>query len=110
MRELTGKEPKQKLWARVQDAVAALTGVVGSVVTRTDDEMSIRELLLMDHTKVDILFMEIFKVNTSLKKSKSILGNTKTSKFMVQPKNKGASQQFVCITNTPRKYTLKPTK
>jgi hypothetical protein len=60
VRELTGKEPKQGLWARVQDAVAALTGVVGSVVTRTDDEMSIRELLLMDHTKVDIMFMEIF--------------------------------------------------
>jgi len=63
VRELTGKEPKQGLWARVQDAVAALTGVVGSVVTRTDDEMSIRQLLLMDHSKVDILFMEIFNAN-----------------------------------------------
>ncbi|MBW4450131.1 MAG: hemerythrin domain-containing protein [Spirirestis rafaelensis WJT71-NPBG6] len=63
VRELTGKEPKQGLWGRVQDAVAALTGVVGSVVTRTDDEMSIRQLLLMDHSKVDILFMEIFNAN-----------------------------------------------
>lgn len=63
VRELTGKEPIQGLWARVQDAVAALTGVVGSVVTRTDDEMSIRELLLMDHTKADTLFMEIFSTN-----------------------------------------------
>lgn len=60
VRELTGLEPKQGLWARVQDAVAALSGVVGSVVTRTDDEMSIRNLLLMDHSKADILFMEIF--------------------------------------------------
>ncbi|MBD2778461.1 hemerythrin domain-containing protein [Iningainema tapete] len=60
VRELTGFEPKQGLWGRVQDAVAALSGVVGSVVTRTDDEMSIRELLLMDHTKADILFTEIF--------------------------------------------------
>lgn len=59
VREMTGLEAKQGLWARVQDAVAALTGVVGSVVTRTDDEMSIRELLLMDHTKADILFGEI---------------------------------------------------
>jgi len=59
VRELTGFEAKQGLWARVQDAVAALTGVVGSVVTRTDNEMSIRELLLMDHTKADILFREI---------------------------------------------------
>ena len=63
VRELTGKQPKQGLWARVQDAVAALTGVVGSVVTRTDDEMTIRELLLMDHTKADILFVEIFNAN-----------------------------------------------
>ncbi|MBD2459551.1 hemerythrin domain-containing protein [Oscillatoria sp. FACHB-1407] len=57
--ELTGQEPDQGVWARVEDAVAALTGVVGSVVTRTDDEMSIRDLLLMDHTKADILFAEI---------------------------------------------------
>ncbi len=59
VRELTGLEAKQGLWARVQDAVAALTGVAGSVVTRTDDEMSIRDLLLMDHTKADTLFAEI---------------------------------------------------
>jgi len=59
VRELTGLEPDQGLWGRVQDAVAALTGVVGSVVTRTDDEMSIRDLLLLDHTKADTLFREI---------------------------------------------------
>jgi len=59
VRELIGQEPAQGLWGRVQDAVAALTGVVGSVVTRTDDEMSIRDLLLMDHTKADTLFTEI---------------------------------------------------
>jgi hemerythrin superfamily protein len=59
VRELTGQDAKQGLWARVQDAVAALTGVAGSVVTRTDDEMSIRDLLRMDHTKADILFAEI---------------------------------------------------
>ncbi|MUL37203.1 hemerythrin domain-containing protein [Gloeocapsopsis dulcis] len=63
VRELTGLEAKQGLWARVQDAVAALTGVVGSVVTRTDSEMSIRELLLMDHSKADILFMEILNAS-----------------------------------------------
>ncbi|MBD1822521.1 hemerythrin domain-containing protein [Cyanobacteria bacterium FACHB-DQ100] len=59
VRELTGQEPDQGLWARVEDAIAALTGVAGSVITRTDDEMSIRDLLLMDHTKSDILFAEI---------------------------------------------------
>ncbi|MBD3885776.1 hemerythrin domain-containing protein [Phormidium tenue FACHB-886] len=59
VRELTGQDPDQGVWARTEDAIAALTGVVGSVVTRTDDEMSIRDLLLMDHSKSDILFAEI---------------------------------------------------
>jgi hemerythrin superfamily protein len=59
VRELTGQDAKQGLWARVEDAVAALTGVAGSVITRTDDEMSIRDLLRMDHTKADTLFAEI---------------------------------------------------
>ena len=59
VRELTGQEPYQGLWGRVQDAVAALSGVAGSVITRTDDEMSIGDLLRMDHTKADTLFAEI---------------------------------------------------
>jgi len=49
VREMTGQDADQGLWAQVQDTITALTGVVGSVVTRTDDEMSI--LLLADHTK-----------------------------------------------------------
>lgn len=56
---MTGQEPYQGLWGRVQDAVAALSGVAGSVITRTDDEMSIRDLLRMDYTKADTLFAEI---------------------------------------------------
>jgi len=63
VREMTGLDAQQGLWARVQDAVAALTGVVGSVVKRTDDEMSIRDLLLADHTKADVLFGEILGSN-----------------------------------------------
>jgi hemerythrin superfamily protein len=59
VRELTGQEPDRGLWGRVQDAVVALTGVAGSAITRTDDEMSIRHLLRMDHTKADTLFGEI---------------------------------------------------
>jgi hemerythrin superfamily protein len=59
VRELTGQNPDQGLWGRVQDAVAALTGVAGSVVTRTDTEMSIRDLIRMDHTKVNTLFLQI---------------------------------------------------
>lgn len=59
VRELTGQEPDQGLWGRVQDAAAAFSGVAGSVITRTDDKMSIRDLLRMDHTKADTLFAEI---------------------------------------------------
>ncbi|MCU0568802.1 MAG: hemerythrin domain-containing protein [Oculatellaceae cyanobacterium Prado106] len=59
VRELTGKEAQQGLWARVQDAMAALTGVAGSVVSRTDDEMNIQDIIRMDHNKVNMLFMQI---------------------------------------------------
>ena len=61
VRELTGKDADQGLWARVQDAVAAVSGVVGSAVTQTSDrsDMTIGEILRMDHTKVDTLFMEL---------------------------------------------------
>lgn len=57
--ELTGKPADQGLWARVQDSLAALTGMAGSVVSRTDDEMSIRDLIRLDHTKVNTLFGQI---------------------------------------------------
>jgi hemerythrin superfamily protein len=59
VRELTGKEAEQGLWARVQDAVAALSGVAGSVVSRTDDEMNIQDVIRMDHQKVNVLFGQI---------------------------------------------------
>lgn len=58
-RELTGKDPDQGIWARVQDAIAAFTGVAGSVVTRTKADMNIQELIRMDHMKVNTLFAEI---------------------------------------------------
>jgi hemerythrin superfamily protein len=63
VRELTGQEPAQGLWARVQDAMAALTGVAGSVVTRSDNEIGIRDLIRMDHTKVDTLFTQLLGSN-----------------------------------------------
>lgn len=59
VRELTGKEADQGIWARVQDAMAALTGVAGSVVSRTDDEMNIQDVIRMDHQKVNVLFGQI---------------------------------------------------
>jgi hemerythrin superfamily protein len=65
VRELTGQEAKQGLWARVQDSVAALSGIVGSAVTQTSDksDMNIQDVIRMDHTKVNTLFMEIENTN-----------------------------------------------
>ncbi|MEG3847268.1 hemerythrin domain-containing protein [Microcoleus sp. herbarium19] len=63
VRELTGKDPDQGVWARVQDAMAAMTGIIGGAVTRTKEEMNITEIISMDHRKVDTLFMEIEKTD-----------------------------------------------
>lgn len=59
--ELTGQEADQGLWSRVQDAVAALSGVAGSVVTQTSDksDMNLQDVIRMDHQKVNVLFMQI---------------------------------------------------
>jgi hemerythrin superfamily protein len=59
VRELTGKDADQGIWARVQDAIAAISGVAGSVITRTDDEMNIQDVIRMDHNKVNMLFTQI---------------------------------------------------
>jgi hemerythrin superfamily protein len=57
--ELTGQSADQGLWARVQDSMAALTGIAGSIISRTDNEMSIRDVIRMDHLKVKTLFGQI---------------------------------------------------
>ncbi|MCT7952120.1 hemerythrin domain-containing protein [Ancylothrix sp. C2] len=67
VRELTGQNPDQGIWARVQDAMAALTGVAGSVITRTKDDMNILEIIRMDHTKVNTLFMQVQGTNDAAK-------------------------------------------
>jgi len=60
-RELTGKEPDQGVWARVQDAVAALSGVFGSAATQASDksDMNVQDVIRMDHRKADTLIKEI---------------------------------------------------
>jgi hemerythrin superfamily protein len=64
-RELTGKDADQGLWARVQDAIAAFSGVVGSAVTQNADkqDMDIRDLIRLDHNKVNTIFTEIGATN-----------------------------------------------
>jgi hemerythrin superfamily protein len=69
VRELTGQEAKQGLWSRVQDAVAALSGIAGSAVTQTSDksDMNIEDVIRMDHNKVNMLFMQIDQTNDPAK-------------------------------------------
>jgi hemerythrin superfamily protein len=60
-RELTGQDPDQGVWARVQDAMAAMTGVLGSAVTQSSDksDMNVQDVIRMDHQKVNVLIAEI---------------------------------------------------
>ncbi|MEP0871273.1 hemerythrin domain-containing protein [Trichocoleus desertorum AS-A10] len=61
VREMTGQDADQGLWARVQDAIAAFSGVAGSVVTQNTDkqDMNIQTLIRLDHEKVNTIFTEI---------------------------------------------------
>lgn len=61
VREMTGQDADQGLWARVQDAVAALSGVAGSVITQNTDkqDMDIQTLIRLDHNKANTIFTEI---------------------------------------------------
>lgn len=64
-RELTGKDADQGLWGRVQDAIAAFSGVVGSAVTQSSDkqDMNIQTLIRLDHNKTNTIFTEIGATN-----------------------------------------------
>lgn len=61
VREMTGQDADQGLWARVQDAIAALSGVAGSLVTQNTDkqDMNIQTLIRLDHNKTNTIFTEI---------------------------------------------------
>ncbi|WP_289501212.1 hemerythrin domain-containing protein [Gloeocapsopsis sp. IPPAS B-1203] len=61
VREMTGQDAKQGIWARVQDAIAAVSGVAGSVITQNTDkqDMNIQTLIRLDHNKVNTIFTEI---------------------------------------------------
>ncbi|MCG5059585.1 MAG: hemerythrin domain-containing protein [Limnoraphis sp. WC205] len=62
-RELTGQEPDDGFWAHIQDALAAMTGVLGSAATQASDasDMDILTLIFMDHQKTKTLIREIEK-------------------------------------------------
>jgi len=63
VRELTGQDADQGIWARVQDAMAAVSGVVGSAVTQTSDksDLNIQDVIRLDHNKVNTLFTELLQ-------------------------------------------------
>ncbi|GAB1538703.1 hypothetical protein NUACC21_13670 [Scytonema sp. NUACC21] len=65
VRELTGQDADQGIWGRVQDAMAALGGVFGSVATQTSDknDMNIQDVIRLDHNKVNTLFTELLASN-----------------------------------------------
>jgi hemerythrin superfamily protein len=65
VRQLTGQEVDQGLFARLQDAAAAATGVIGSVITQTSDkaDMNVQDLIRADHSKVNTLFTELLQSN-----------------------------------------------
>ncbi|MBN3897920.1 MAG: hemerythrin domain-containing protein [Nostoc sp. NOS(2021)] len=65
VRELTGQDADQGIWARVQDAVAAVSGVVGSAVTQASDkkDLNIQDVIRLDHGKVNTLFTELLQSN-----------------------------------------------
>ena len=61
VREMTGLDADQGLWGRVQDAIAAFSGVAGSVITQNTDkqDLNIQTLIRLDHNKVNTIFTEI---------------------------------------------------
>jgi len=65
--ELTGKPSDSGLWSRVQDSLAALSGIAGGIISHSDHEMSICDLIRLDHTKVDTLFGQIKATNNPQK-------------------------------------------
>ncbi|MEA5517283.1 hemerythrin domain-containing protein, partial [Nodularia sp. UHCC 0506] len=65
VRELTGQDADHGIWGRVQDAIAAFSGAVGSAVTQSSDkkDMNIQDVIRIDHNKVNILFTELLQSN-----------------------------------------------
>jgi hemerythrin superfamily protein len=63
------------LWGRVQDAVAAATGVVGSATSQANDgaESDVMDLIFWDHQKVKTLISEIRSAET-VEQIKSLFG------------------------------------
>jgi hemerythrin superfamily protein len=68
--ELTGQEPQRGIWGRVQDALAAMTGAVGSATTQASDkeDMDVTTIIFMDHRKAKTLISSIKSADNSQRK------------------------------------------
>ncbi|BAQ64754.1 hemerythrin domain-containing protein [Geminocystis sp. NIES-3709] len=65
--ELTGKPSDSGLWSRVQDTLAALSGIAGGIMSHSDNEITICDLIRLDHTKVGTLLDQINATNNPQK-------------------------------------------
>ncbi|PZV23695.1 MAG: DNA nickase [Snowella sp.] len=65
--ELTGKPADSGLWANVQDTLAAVSGIAGGIMSKSDQGMNICELIRLDHTKVNTLLDQIKATNNPQK-------------------------------------------
>jgi hemerythrin superfamily protein len=67
--ELTGQEADQGIWGRVQDAISAISGAVGSAFSHSSEkqDMNIQDFIRMDHNKINILFTELLHTNDPAK-------------------------------------------
>ncbi|HIK14045.1 MAG TPA: hemerythrin domain-containing protein [Leptolyngbyaceae cyanobacterium M33_DOE_097] len=61
IREMTGTDAEQGVWSWVQDAMATVTGAMGSMITQNVDkkDMNIQALIRLDHNKTNTIFTEI---------------------------------------------------
>ncbi|WP_413160885.1 hemerythrin domain-containing protein [Capilliphycus salinus ALCB114379] len=94
-RELTGQEPEEGFWAQIQDALAAMTGVLGSATTQASDasDMDILTLIFMDHQKAKTLMREIEKTQDTNKIQeyfgqlyKDLIAHAKAEEEVVYPR------------------------
>ncbi|MEB3355697.1 MAG: hemerythrin domain-containing protein [Synechococcales bacterium] len=108
-RKLTGQEPEQGLWGRVQDAISAMTGAVGSAVTQTSDQKDLRvqDVIRADHQRVRTLFGEIKRTDDASKRQEyfdqlysDLIVHSKAEEQVVYPKVKS----FFGESNTQELY------
>jgi hemerythrin superfamily protein len=107
--ELTGESPDQSLGARFQDAIAALTGIVGSATTQASDQsdLDIMQIIFMDHQKAKTLIREIEKTKDAQKAQEyfgqlcqDLTVHSKAEEAVVYP----AVQSFYGESNTQELY------